>query len=75
MDRPRILTGAVKQPCTLAGLLASYSDRGLTADLEWRARTFLIEYREIDRHAGVLDPAERKSSTGSLPNPGWTSPA
>jgi len=45
---------------TLVRLLRSYNDRGLTAALERQARMFLISYREIDKHAGVLDAAERK---------------
>ncbi len=45
---------------TLEQLLRGYHEQGLTAALERRARTFLIAYRELDRHAGVLDEAERE---------------
>jgi hypothetical protein len=44
---------------TLETLLRSYHEKGLTSALERQARTFLISYREIDKHAGVLDAAER----------------
>jgi hypothetical protein len=58
---------------TLEGLLRSYHDQGLTAALERRARTFLISYRELDKHAGVLDAAERDrlgQILGGAPEPG-----
>jgi len=58
---------------TLEGLLRSYHDQGLTAALERRARTFLISYRELDRHAGVLEVAERDrlgQILGEAPEPG-----
>lgn len=45
---------------TLESLLRSYHDQGLTSALERRVRTFLISYREMARHAGVLDAAERE---------------
>src|ERR1039458_7566441 len=45
---------------TLDRLLDSYHDQGLTATLERQARTFLISYREIDKHAGVLRSEERR---------------
>lgn len=44
---------------TLESLLRRYHDRGATGGLEREARTFLISYRETDKHAGVLDRAER----------------
>jgi hypothetical protein len=45
---------------TLRELLRGYHEQGLTGALERRARTFLISYRELDKHAGVLDAAERE---------------
>jgi hypothetical protein len=58
---------------TLEELLRSYHKEGLTAALERRARTFLISYREMDKHAGVLDAAERErlgQVLGESPVPG-----
>jgi hypothetical protein len=55
---------------TLDRLLDSYHDQGLTATLERQARTFLISYREIDKHAGVLDAAERERLDQILAEPG-----
>jgi hypothetical protein len=54
---------------TLESLLGSYHDQGLTATLERRARTFLISYREIDKHAGVLDAMERAQLDQILDEP------
>ena len=54
---------------TLESLLGSYHDQGLTAALERQARTFLISYREIDKHAGVLDAAERERLNQILAEP------
>ncbi|MGD0242041.1 MAG: hypothetical protein ABSB59_17165 [Streptosporangiaceae bacterium] len=65
----------------LRELLRGYHEQGLTGALERRARTFLISYRELDRHAGVLDAAERErlgQILGEPPPagaPGWTRPA
>jgi hypothetical protein len=44
----------------LREVLRGYHEQGLTGALERRARTFLISYRELDKHAGVLDAAERE---------------
>jgi hypothetical protein len=44
---------------TLESLLRRYHAEGATAALEREARTFLISYREMDKHAGVLDREER----------------
>jgi hypothetical protein len=58
---------------TLEGLLRIYHEQGPTAALERRARTFLISYREMDKHAGVLDAAERERLgrvLGESPVPG-----
>jgi hypothetical protein len=43
----------------LESLLRRYHDGGITGALEREARTFLVSYREMDKHAGVLDRAER----------------
>ncbi len=54
---------------TLEGLLRIYHEQGPTAALERRARTFLISYRELDKHAGVLDAAERERLARILGEP------
>jgi hypothetical protein len=54
---------------TLENLLRSYHDQGLTSPLERRVRTFLISYREMARHAGVLDAAERERLDQILDGP------
>jgi hypothetical protein len=53
----------------LESLLGTYHDHGLTPTLERQARTFLISYREIDKHAGVLDAAERERLSRILDEP------
>jgi hypothetical protein len=53
----------------LESLLGTYHDQGLTPTLERQARTFLISYREIDKHAGVLDAAERERLSRILDEP------
>jgi hypothetical protein len=54
---------------TLDRLLARYGSEGATSALERSARSFLLTYRELDKHAGVLEKSERERLDQILDEP------